>query len=174
MADPQPIRIRHETADDAEGVRAVNDAAFGQPDESRIIDAVRAAEHVTVSLVAEEGARIVGHILFTPMTLEPPCGTVRLVALGPMAVTPDRQRIGVGSALVRTGLAECRRGGAQAVVVIGHAAFYGRFGFRPASQFGLRSPFEVPDEVFMAAELVPAALAGAAGQVVYVPEFGGA
>ena len=174
MADSPQIRIRHETADDADGVRAVNDAAFGQPDESRIVDAVRAAKHATVSLVAEEGARIIGHILFTPMTLEPPCGTVRLVALGPMAVTPDRQRIGVGTALVRTGLAECRRGGAQAVVVIGHTPFYARFGFRPASQYGLRSPFEVPDEVFMAVELVPAALAGAAGQVVYLPEFGGA
>src|SRR5215210_5565236 len=136
MAEPQHIRIRHEHAGDAEGIRIVNDAAFGQPEESRIVDAVRTAGAVTVSLVAEEAARIVGHILFTPMTLQPSSGGVRLVALGPMAVAPDRQRMGIGTALVRTGLSECRRGGAQAVVVIGHPAFYTRFGFRPASQFG--------------------------------------
>jgi putative acetyltransferase len=174
MSEPQHIRIRHEQPGDAGGIRAVNDGAFGQPEESRIIDAVRAAGHVTVSLVAEEGLRIVGHILFTPMTLQPSVATLRLAALGPMAVAPDRQRMHLGTALVRTGLAECLRAGMQAVVVIGHPEFYRRFGFGPASAFGLRSPFEVPDEVFMVAELVPSALKGAAGQVEYVPQFGGA
>ena len=89
-----------------------------------------------------------------------------------MAVLPAWQRKGVGSKLVESGLRECSDLGCQAVVVIGHPEFYPRFGFRPARRFGLRSEFEVPDEVFMATELIPGALAGRGGLVRYVREFG--
>lgn len=163
--------IRQERQGDADAIRAVNDAAFGQPDESRIVDAIRAAAHEAVSLVAVEEDAIVGHILFTPMSME--TTGVRAAGLAPMAVRPDLQRRGIGSRLVRAGLAECSRGGIDLVFVIGHAAFYPRFGFRRAGALGFRCQFEgVADEAFMVAELTPGALSRAGGLVRYVPEFG--
>lgn len=80
------------------------------------------------------------------------------MALAPMAAIPDRQRRGIGSALVRAGLEECRRRGVEAVFVIGHPDYYPRFGFTRASRFGVSSEFEVPDDAFMALELADGAL----------------
>jgi putative acetyltransferase len=95
----------------------------------------------------------------------------RVAGLGPMAVLPDRQRRGIGSRLVRAGLDACRHLGYEAVVVVGHPAYYPRFGFSRAGAFGLRfESAEVPDEAFMALELRPGALAGG-GRVLYLPEF---
>ena len=168
------IEIRHERAADHPAIRDVNDRAFGQAEESGIVDAARAAGHVTVSLVAMDGDAIVGHILFTPLTVEMAAAPFTAAALGPMAVVPDRQRQGIGSSLVRAGMAECRRLGIDAVAVVGHPEFYPRFGFRKGSEYGLRCPFDVPDEVFMVAELRAGALAGTGGVVQYIPEFGGA
>jgi putative acetyltransferase len=90
-----------------------------------------------------------------------------------MAVSPRCQRQGIGSSLVQAGLRACAAQGCEAVVVVGHPRFYPRFGFRPASAFGLRCEFNVPDDVFMVAELVPGALNGFSGLVRYLPEFGG-
>ena len=151
----------------------MNDAAFGQPDESRIVERVRIAEQSLISLVAVDGTAIVGHILFTPVTIES-ARAVCAAGLGPMAVLPGLQRQGIGTALVEAGLRECARLGREAVVVIGHPQFYPRFGFRPGRDFGLRSQFDVPDDVFMAAELTSGVLAGVSGLVRYVPQFGGA
>lgn len=150
----------------------MNEAAFGQPDEARIVDAVRQADRAAISLVAVERGKIVGHILFTPVVLESPGITPRMLGLGPMAVLPELQRRGIGSRLVEAGLHECAHAGCQAVIVIGHPEFYPRFGFRPARGYGLRCEYDVPDEVFMVAELVPGALSGRTGVVRYVPEFG--
>ena len=97
----------------------------------------------------------------------------RILALGPMAVSPPMQGRGIGSSLVREGLRECVRKGYHAVVVVGHPSFYPRFGFRRGSEHGLRCNFDVPDVVFMVAELAPGALKGVAGVVRYTPEFGG-
>jgi putative acetyltransferase len=93
------------------------------------------------------------------------------MGLAPLAVTPARQRSGVGSALVRSGLEECARRGFGAVIVLGHASYYPRFGFVPASRFGIRGEYNVPDDVFMATELVPGFLAGKSGTIRYHPEF---
>jgi putative acetyltransferase len=93
------------------------------------------------------------------------------MGLAPMAVVPERQRHGIGSALVRAGLDECRRLGAVAVVVLGHAEYYPRFGFVPASRFSLVSEYDVPDDVFMAMELEPAALQGKSGTIKYDAVF---
>ncbi len=165
------VDIRPERRDDIATIRAVNDAAFGGQAESRIVDAARVAGHVDISLVAVAGQEIVGHILFTPIRIEPPRVRARVLGLGPMAVRPSLQRRGIGSALVRAGLDAARRRGCDAIVVIGHPAFYPRFGFQRASRFGLTSEFPAPDEAFMAAELTPGALEGAAGLVRYGPEF---
>lgn len=166
------IEVRNERAGDGAAITAVNDSAFGQPDESRIIDAVRQAGHAAISLVAADGGMLVGHILFTPVTIDAAGPAFHALGLGPMAVLPEFQRKGIGTMLVEAGLAEATRLGCPAVVVIGHPEFYPRFGFRPARAYGLLSQFEVPGEAFMVRELVPAALAGCGGVVRYVAEFG--
>ena len=95
------------------------------------------------------------------------------MGLAPMAVAPARQRQGVGSALARAGIAACRDLGFGAVIVLGHPEYYPRFGFVPASRFGLRSEYDVPDDVFMAMELKPGALHGRGpGTIRYHPAFG--
>jgi putative acetyltransferase len=165
------IDVRHEQPGDEAAIRRVNDEAFGQPDESRIVDAVRAAGHSVISLVAVEGTRIIGHILFTPVSIETAVPAPRALGLGPMAVSPEWQRQGVGSRLVKAGLDECRRLGHEVVIVIGHPEFYPRFGFRPGHAFGLRSTFDVPDDVFMVAALTPGVPARLSGLVRYVPQF---
>jgi len=90
-----------------------------------------------------------------------------------MAIIPEHQRRGIGSALVREGLDVCRRLGHSVVIVLGHAEYYPRFGFRPAGRFGIRPPFEVPNEVFMVLELRDGALARVSGVVRYSDAFDG-
>ena len=164
------MEIREERASDRDAVREVNLAAFEENPEANLVDRLREEADPLVSLVAEDGGEVVGHILFSPMT---GAGTeaTRVMGLAPMAVIPPRQREGIGSALVRRGLEACRSLGAQAVVVLGHAAYYPKFGFVPASRFGLRSEYDVPDDVFMALELEPGALDAASGTIRYHEAF---
>jgi putative acetyltransferase len=167
------ISVREEAPGDEPAIARVNDEAFGQPDESRIVAAIRAAGRDTISLVAVAGDEIVGHILFTPLTVDPTGLLRHPMALGPMAVAPQWQRRGIGSRLVQAGLGECARAGVDVVVVIGHPEFYPRFGFRPAAAYGLRSEYDVPADVFMALQLIKGALGRHGDALVrYVPEFG--
>lgn len=165
-----PVRIRAETAKDGRAVRVVNESAFETPIEAHLVDSLREEAHPVVSLVAEGEDGVVGHILFSPVVL-PGHPELRILGLAPMAVLPKHQRRGVGSALVRSGLEECRKLGAGAVVVLGHPEYYPRFGFVPASRFGLSCKYDAPEEAFMALELVPGHLAGASGEVRYHPAF---
>ena len=164
------IVVRAETVEDYSAVRRINEIAFGQTDEAALVDALREARPY-ISLVAEEDGRIVGHIFFSPVSIESEGPDVVAMGLGPMAVLPEVQRSGVGSRLVREGLAACRRSGSHVVVVLGHPDFYPRFGFVPAAGKGLRCKWPVPDEAFMVAELSPGALQGSRGLVEYRPEF---
>ncbi|MGH7367544.1 MAG: GNAT family N-acetyltransferase [Candidatus Rokuibacteriota bacterium] len=164
------MRIRAEQAGDQAAVRAVNVAAFETPAEANLVDALRAQARPVVSLVAESAGAIVGHVMFSPVVL-PGHPALTLMGLGPMAVAPARQRVGVGSALVRAGLAECRRLDADAVVVLGHPAYYPRFGFAAGVRFGLGCEYDVPAEAFMVLELRPGALRGAAGTAQYHVAF---
>jgi putative acetyltransferase len=168
------IEVRREQPGDEAAITHVNDKAFGQPDESRIVDAIRKAGHATIALVAIDAGKIVGHILFSPVAIESPGPAIAALGLGPMAVLPEFQRRGIGSMLVQAGLKECARTGCQTVVVVGHPEFYPRFGFRPAHMFGLKCEFTVPDDVFMVVELISGALSGRHGMVRYRPEFGSA
>ena len=171
MTTPRAVEVRPETPADVEAIRRVNAAAFGRPDEGRVVDALREHAALCVSLVAVEGGRVSGHIAFSLATLGEGAGPVAIAALGPMAVMPDRQRLGIGSALVRAGLDACRRLGHEVVVVLGHPAFYPRFGFVTARPLGVTCEYPVPDEVFMVAELSPGALRGRRGLVRYAPDF---
>ena len=150
-------------------VRAVNEAAFGQRVEADLVEALHRANVVVVSLVAELDGYIVGHILFSPVSVD---GTsTPLVGLGPMAVLPQFQRRGIGGLLIREGLERCRESGIEGTVVVGHPEYYPRFGFRPAHQFGLHCEYDVPPEVFMTLELVPGSLHHVTGLVRYHQAF---
>jgi putative acetyltransferase len=164
---PREVTVRAETPADALAVRAVNERAFGGALEADIVAAVREAVD-SISLVAVLREQIVGHILFTPVRIDPPT-SARVAGLAPMAVSPDAQRRGIGSALVRAGLEECRREGYGAVVVLGHPDYYPRFGFRQADHWRLACEYDAPPEAFMALELEPGVLD--AGTVIYRPEF---
>jgi putative acetyltransferase len=164
------MHIRMEQAADIPRIHAVNLAAFESATEPTLVDALRAQAVDAISLVAEDNGTIVGHIMFSPVRLTG-ADDIRATALAPMAVTPERQRAGIGSALARDGLAECRRRGVEVVFVVGHPQYYPRFGFTLASSFGITCEFEVPDEAFMAVELVAGALRGKAGTVFFHQAF---
>jgi putative acetyltransferase len=166
------MRVRVEEPRDRAAVRAVNVAAFPTPAEADLVDALRAAVRPLISLVAELDHGVIGHILFSPVSLSNHPG-LSLLGLAPMAVAPERQRTGVGSALVRAGLERCAHAGCDAVVVVGHPTFYPRFGFIPGSRFTLRSEYDVPDDVFMVCELQRGALRDVSGVVRYDAVFGG-
>lgn len=166
------IRVRPESAADHRGVDQVNRQAFGHADEADLVEQLRRDADPHVSLVAEEEGTVVGHIFFSPVEIDSPARPISAMGLAPMAVLPKRQRQGIGVTLVREGLAACRRRGVDAVVVLGHAQYYPRFGFRPAAEFGLRCEYDVPEEAFMAIELTEGALQNVDGQVTYHPAFG--
>jgi putative acetyltransferase len=163
------MHVRAEESADIPQVHALNRAAFESATEAVLVDALRPEPRV-ISLVAEDAGRIVGHIMFSPVRLSG-AEDVRAMGLAPMAVVPERQRAGIGSALVGDGLERCRRHGVEAVFVVGHPEYYPRFGFRLASSFGITCEFEVPDEAFMALELTPGALRERTGQVFFHEAF---
>ena len=165
------VDIRAERPEDHAAVRLVNTLAFGRPNEAALVDALRERTRPYLSLVAVEDGRIVGHIFFSPVLIDSEAGTFPAFGLAPMAVLPECQRRGIGSQLVRQGLQECARIGQTVVVVLGHPAFYPRFGFQPASRKGLYCEYAIPDEAFMVVELLPGVLQGRTGVVKYLPEF---
>jgi putative acetyltransferase len=170
MELPLGVVVRPETPDDLEAIREVNRQAFGREDEARLVDALRAGGYARLSLVAEEAGQVVGHVLFSDLPVVTPAGPVQALALAPLAVLPARQRQGIGSRLVQEGLRACAGAGHRAVIVLGHPAYYPRFGFSAGLAGRLKSPFSGP--AFMALELVPGALAGVTGEVRYPPPFG--
>lgn len=164
------MNVREERAQDRTGVRRVNLSAFETDAEANLVDALREQASPHVSLVAESDGEIVGHIMFSPVTLGEHVRPT-IMGLAPMAVLPGHQRQGIGSVLARAGLEGCRRLGCGAVVVLGHPSFYPRFGFRPASQFGVRCEYDAPDEAFMLVELQEGCMRNVGGTASYHPAF---
>lgn len=165
--------IRPERVEDYGVIAEVNRLAFGQENEARLVEAIRAAPEFdsALSLVAIRNDRIVGHILFSRIAIESEWESHPALALAPMAVLPKYQRQGIGSDLVRTGLDTCRRLEHGVVVVLGHPEYYPRFGFERASTFDIEAPFEVPDEAFMAFALKAGKLEGTRGVIRYPLAF---
>ncbi len=151
-------------------IRAVNEAAFGGRDEADLIDRLRGEGVVLLSLVAELENQVVGHILFSRMTIEAAQGSAAAVSLAPVAVLPRCQRRHIGSQLIRRGLARLRESGERIVIVVGHKDYYPRFGFSSGQASQLASPF--PPDVFMALELAAGALKNVRGEVRYPAAFG--
>lgn len=168
------LHIRAETEGDYPAIRDINTRAFERDDEARLVEAIRQSPAFVseLSLVALSERRLVGHILFSRVRIRTAEQAVAALALAPLAVRPEWQRQGVGTALVWRGLEECRRFGHQIVVVVGHARYYPRFGFSPARPEGIEAPFSVPDRSFLVRALVPGALRGVRGTVEYPAAFG--
>src|SRR5687767_13432244 len=124
------VEIREECPDDIAAIRVLHRRAFGQELEGNIVDALRSNGAVVISLAATVDAQLVGHILYSPMSIG---NQVKGAALGPMAVLPEYQRQGIGSKLVEAGNHRLKAAGCAFIVVLGHPEFYPRFGFRPAS-----------------------------------------
>lgn len=163
------MEFREERQGDAAVIAAVTAAAFeGHPysdgREPLIVAGLRAAGALRLSLVAEEGGEVLGHLAFSPVTIAG--ADLGWFGLGPVSVRPDRQGQGIGAALIRAGLARLREGGVAGVVLLGEPAYYSRFGF--ATEAGLTLP-GVPSDYFMALSFggeVPQ------GSVAYHPAFG--
>lgn len=164
------MSIRAEEEQDWDSVRAVYESAFGRSAEAGLVAVLRGQARPVISLLAEDGGVIVGHIMLSPVALSGHPER-QLMGLAPLAVVPQRQRSGIGSALVRAGFEQCEHLGFEAVVVLGHPAYYRRFGFAPAARFGLECEYDVPVERFMVVELRSGCLSGAAGKVTYHAAF---
>jgi putative acetyltransferase len=162
------IEIRTEDPGDREAVRRVNEAAFPTATEADLVDALREGGHTVpdLCLIAAVDGEIAGHICFSRAGL----GDKEVLALAPMAVLPERQNQGVGGELVTEALRRAEQTQFPLVIVLGHADYYPRFGFDPASAYGVRAPFDVPDESWMAYTL-PAYQPGTSGTVVYADPF---
>lgn len=161
--------IRPEGPSDADGIRALNHAAFVGEAEARLVDLLRERGRNIVSLVAVEDEELVGQVLFTEVSITP-AAPYKGVGLAPMAVLPPWQNRGIGTQLGRRGLALCRELGYDFAVVLGHTGYYPRFGFKKASEFGIGNDYDV-DDPFMALEFKPGVLGSFKGEAHYAPEF---
>ena len=163
--------IRAETYEDITAITRVNNKAFGQKNEAELINKLRKRGVLAISLVAIMNRQVIGHIAFSPVTVESESSNWEAIALGPLAVLPEYQRNGIGSQLVCAGLDECQRLGHMIVVLVGHPNYYPRFGFVLAKEQGVNCEFDVPQEAWMLLELQEGALAGRRGTVRFQPEF---
>lgn len=164
------MQIENEQPQHHAEVFEVTRAAFAGDDEAHLVERLRADGLTRLSLVAIEDDEVVGHVLFTDLPVTVDARVLRALCLAPVSVRPDYQNTGVGSMLIREGLRQSAQAGFEAVVVVGHPAYYPRFGFSAKLAEKLVAPFS--GEVFMAIELVDGALQGGAGTVVYPEAFG--
>jgi putative acetyltransferase len=164
------IEIRNELPDDNAAVRAVHVHAFGRDAEAHLVELLRNNKQAPIALVATIGGHVIGHIMFSPVTVADAFEGFRSIALAPVAILPEFQNQGIGSKLIRDGLEVCRRAGYNAVVVLGHTTYYPRFGFSRATDYGLSNEYNA-QAAFMVLELRPGTLERIGGLVKYVPAF---
>ena len=150
-------------------IHGVVSAAFGRPDEAELVRQLRDDGDAVLELAAFEGDTVLGHILFSALTVDP--ATLRVAALAPVSVVPTHQNQGIGSALIREGLARCAAQGFDACAVLGDPDYYKRFGFGPDAARTLQSVYS--GHAYQALEFKPGALAGGLWRVTYPKAFGG-
>ena len=163
--------IREEQPSDIKKIWEVNVDAFETKAEAKLVNSLRDSGCTFISLVAETDTKVIGHILFTPVELSENKNNLKIIGLAPMAVLSQYQNKGIGSKLVQTGLEHCKSLGYDAVVVLGHPDYYPKFGFVPSVKFGIKSEYDVPDEVFMILELTPGSLKHHEGVIKYHEAF---
>lgn len=169
----EEVHVRQAGAADAAAISVVHRSAFAGDAEAELVEALAGSSHYVpeLSLVAEIGGRVCGHIMLFRVALQKPDGvSVDVLALAPMAVVPSRTHRGVGSALIRAALTRAASLAYRAVIVVGYPDYYGRFGFSEARDKGVSCPLPVPAESVLACELVTGALEGG-GQLLYPQEF---
>jgi putative acetyltransferase len=164
------IEIRDELPDDDAAVRAVHVLAFGREAEAHLVELLRNSKQAPIALVATTGGQVIGHLMFSPITVADAFEDFRGIALAPVAILPEFQNQGIGSTLICNGLEACRRAGYDAVVVLGHTTYYPRFGFSRATDYGLTNEYDA-QEAFMVMELRPGTLERIGGLVKYMPAF---
>ncbi|MBC8259633.1 MAG: N-acetyltransferase [SAR324 cluster bacterium] len=165
------MQIRKEKDSDIDNIWRINAEAFEAEAEANLVNQLRKSGIPYISLIAEDAGEIVGHILFTPVELNGNQAELKIMGLAPMAVAVQHQKQGVGSQLVKEGLEHCRRQNYDAVVVLGHPKYYPKFGFMPSAKYGIKSEYDVPDEVFMVLELKKGTLEKKQGIIKYHAAF---
>ena len=145
------LTIRQERESDRDGMQHVHRLAFPTPAEADLVSRLRDEGAVCASIVATDSDRVVGHALFSIAHLQFASETLEIGALGPVAVLPDQQRRGIGSAMIRAGLDRCKALGLPATIVLGHPSYYPRFGFERADTWSIRCTYDAPPEAFMIA-----------------------
>lgn len=164
------IEIREEQEGEYQEIRQIIVAAFGGDTEANVVELLRGRNKAPVALVAVSDNKIVGHIMFSPVTITLAPQAFRAVGLAPLSVSPEFQRQGIGSILAHEGLKKCTVAGFEMAVVLGNPYYYSRFGFSRASLYGLGNEYDT-DEHFMAMELKDGALDKVRGTVRYSSEF---
>jgi len=165
------IECREEKPSDLESIYSLNREAFETEAEAQLVDALRDANKLVLSLVAVNEGKVVGHIAFSPMNLASQ-GDRKFAGLGPMAVAKARQKQGIGSLLIQAGEDRLKKLGYDAIFVLGHKEYYPKFGYKPSlSNFGIKSKYEVEDDYFMVKPLSQKGVSGLSGTVLYEPEF---
>ncbi len=165
------MTIRIEKTTDIQQIWQINTEAFERKGEADLINTLRESDTPYISLIYEENNKFLGHIFFTPVELAGDTSGLDIMGLGPMAVVPEMQYKGIGSLLVKAGIEQCRDNGYDAIIVLGHAAFYPKFGFVPSVNYGIKSEFDVPEDVFMVLELKKNILKGKQGIIKYHEAF---
>lgn len=170
--------VRQETQKEIDSIYKVVKAAFKSAEhsdgtEQDLVNKLRTSDSYIedLSLVALDGNLVVGHIMFTKAIIQYENNKYETLALAPLSVCPTYQRKGVGSKLIKEGLKKAADLGYNSVIVLGSEKYYPRFGFKEAINFGIKAPFEVPSENFMAIELQPEGLKNISGTVIYPKEF---
>ena len=165
-------KIRFEKPEDIAFIHSVNEQAFGRVSEAKLIDTLRLACTDRLSLVADDNGSIIGHLMFTPVVVTDGKQKTEGMGLAPMAVLPSRQRQGIGTQLVDSGLQILKEKGCPFVIVLGHPEYYPRFGFQAASGCNIRTQWDgVPDEAFMILFMDHEAMKNVSGVATFRDEF---
>jgi putative acetyltransferase len=168
------IRIRQEVDTDFQNVYELISASFGRENEAKLVDNLRVSNALVpaLSLVALINNKIVGHILLSKIVIINDYQTeFESLALAPLSVEPEYQKRGIGSTLIKAGIEKAKELNFKSVIVLGHKAYYPKFGFMPADKWSIKAPFTVNRESFMAIELVTDGLKNVSGIVKYPKEF---